>query len=192
MNYTVTFDNGRSAKVPANTLITEAMTQAGVYVAEPCGGQGRCGRCAVKVVGDGVRRRSTVRLSPDDVAEGYALACQTAVTGDVQIIIPDQDMLERHLTMDRVAAEVQVPVGYDPQRDQTIRRLHISLTPPSMDDQTDDWSRLLTAVRRQTNLQTLHISLPLLRKVGTILRDGNWQATAIIEDQSKEKTHKNK
>jgi uncharacterized 2Fe-2S/4Fe-4S cluster protein (DUF4445 family) len=184
MKHSVVFDTAVSPiMVETGTLLTDAAAQAGVYIAQPCGGQGRCGRCAVQVVDGGVRRRSTLRLSPEDVAEGYALACQSVIEGDARIVVPDQETLERTLTTDRVAAEVQVPAGYDPQREQSIRRLLLTLTPPSMDDQTDDWSRLQRAMAKQTGIAHLRVSLPLLQKIGTILREGDWRVTAVVEEQ---------
>ena len=60
-----------------------------------------------------MRRRSTLRLSAEDVAQGYALACQTVVEGDVLVHVPPQEKIERRLTTDRTVAEVTVPAGYD-------------------------------------------------------------------------------
>jgi uncharacterized 2Fe-2S/4Fe-4S cluster protein (DUF4445 family) len=184
--FTVLFDGFGPVQVAGGTLLTEAAVRAGVQIAQPCGGQGRCGRCAVQIQNGGVRRRSTLRLSAADVAAGYALACQTVVEGDAQVCVPMQETLERALTTDRTAVEVTVPLGYDPQRDQTIRRLYLTLPPPSLDDQRDDWSRLQTAVRQElatripTGLENLHISLPLLRQIGSILRAGEWRVTAVL------------
>ena len=177
---TISFAGNEPITVPRGTLLTEAAVRAGVQIAQPCGGQGRCGRCAVQAVDGHVRRRSTLRLSAEDVAAGYALACQTVVEEDVQVIVPDQDTLERTLTTDRIVAEVQVPTGYDPQRDQSIQRICLSLSPPNMDDQRDDWSRLQTTIRQQTGIETLHISLPLLRQIGPVLREGEWLVTAVL------------
>jgi len=42
-----------------------------------------------------VRRRSTLRLTAEDMAAGYALACQTVVEGDVRIVVPPQEKIER-------------------------------------------------------------------------------------------------
>jgi uncharacterized 2Fe-2S/4Fe-4S cluster protein (DUF4445 family) len=50
-----------------------------------------------------------------------------------------------------------------------------------MDDQTDDWSRLQTAIRQETGIESVQISLPLLRKIGKVLRDGEWRVTAVLE-----------
>ena len=185
MNHKVTFDNNQSIEVSTGTLVTDAATQAGIFVATPCGGQGRCGRCAVKVVHGGVRRRSTLRLSDEDVADGYALACQAVVEGDASIYVPEQEALERRLTTDRLVAEVQVPPGYDAQRDQSLQRVLLTLAPPSMDDQTDDWSRLQTAIRQETGIAELSISLPHLRRIGRVLREEDWLVTAVINTRTR-------
>ncbi len=169
------------AHVPTGTLLTEAARLAGVEIGQPCGGQGRCGRCAVQVTAGSVRRRSSLRLSAEDIALGYALACQSVVEGDATVVVPPQEKIERRLTVDRVAAEVQVPAGYNFRTRQTIHRVALSLTPPSMDDQTDDWSRLRKALRRQTDWSDVAISLPMLRRIGSVLREGGWQVTAILD-----------
>ena len=179
--HTVLFDSTHAARVATGALLTEAARLAGVEINQPCGGQGRCGRCAVQVASGSVRRRSSLRLSAEDIAQGYALACQTVVEGDATVLVPPQEKVERRLTVDRVAAEVQVPAGYHFRTHQTIHRLSLSLTPPSLDDQADDWSRLRTALRRQSDRSDVAISLPLLRRIGGVLRQGDWQVTAILD-----------
>ncbi|HHH81531.1 MAG TPA: 2Fe-2S iron-sulfur cluster binding domain-containing protein, partial [Chloroflexi bacterium] len=54
-------------EVPTGTLLSEAIALGGQELNQPCGGQGRCGRCAVLVEEGTVRRRSTIRLSADDM-----------------------------------------------------------------------------------------------------------------------------
>ncbi len=169
------------AHVPTGTLLTEAARASGVEIVQPCGGQGRCGRCAVHITNGDVRRRSTLRLSAGDVAAGYALACQSVVEGDVSVTVPPQEKIERRLTTDRVAAEVEVPIGYDARSMQTIQRMSLSLTPPSMEDQTDDWSRLVTALRQQAGVEKVDVSLPLLRRLGSMLREANWMVSVVFE-----------
>ncbi len=184
MQHTLTFTHNEkqaSVTVPTNTLLADAARLAGIDITQPCGGQGRCGRCAVQVTGGNVRRRSTLRLSPADLQQGYALACQTVVEGDAAIYIPPQEKIERRLTTDRVVAEVTVPADYDYDSAQTVRRVHVTLTPPSMDDQTDDWSRLQTALRLQHRIENPTCSLSLLRNIGSTLRQDDWHITAVIE-----------
>ncbi len=181
-DHTVTFDvAAQPVAVSTGTLLSEAARLAGVQLTQPCGGQGRCGRCAVQVTSGTVRRRSALRLTTQDIANGYALACQSVVEGDLTVIVPPQEKIERRLTTDRIVAEVAVPPGYDSQSAQTVRRLFLSLPEPQLDDQTDDWSRLQTALRQRAGISELRVSLALLQQVGTVLRQGNWQVTVVLD-----------
>jgi len=175
-------------EVATGTLLSDAAQQAGVDVLMPCGGQGRCGRCAVIVEDGAVRRRSTQRLSPDDVAAGYALACQTVVEGpalstaegDIVVRIPPQEKIERRLKESKRAAKVALPFPYD-LHDQSLRKYAITLEPPTLQDQTNDWSRLQRALARRYDQKGLQASLPVLRKLGPALREGEWTVTLVVD-----------
>ncbi len=182
--HTVIFDKKEPIQVSTGTLVSEAAAKAGSEINQPCGGQGRCGRCAVKVTEGDVRRRSTLRLSSEDVVEGYALACQSVIEGDVEITIPEQEKIERRLTTDRTAADVAVPAGYDPVLAQSLRRVYLTLSEPSMDDQTDDWSRLQRAARKQAGIATIKTDLAMLRKLGETVRAGEWKVTAVFNTKT--------
>ncbi|MBI5666490.1 MAG: DUF4445 domain-containing protein [Chloroflexi bacterium] len=180
--HTVTFDTApQPIHVPTGTLLVEAARLAGVDIHQPCGGQGRCGRCAVVVREGTVRRRSTLRLSGEDVANGYALACQSVVEGNAFITVPPQEAIERRLTTDLTAAAVAVPAGYNPTQAQTVQRVRLSLPPPSMDDQRDDWSRLQTTLRQQAGIELIRASLAQFQQIGRALREGNWRVTAVLD-----------
>jgi len=178
----VNFDNApESVQVPTGTLLTEAARQAGVEITQPCGGQGRCGRCAIRIEEGTVRRRSTLRLSAEDIEKGYALSCQTVVEGDVSVHVPPQEKIKRRLTTDKTVAEVRVPSSYQYESDQTIRRVLLKLLAPSMDDQIDDLNRVLTGLRQEHGYEDVAVSLTVLRKIGSVLREGEWQVTAILD-----------
>ena len=184
-DHTVTFDVApHPVTVPTGTLLVEAAQLAGVEIMQPCGGQGRCGRCAVRITSGTVRRRSTLRLSAGDIAAGYALACQSVVEGDISVHVPPQEKIERRLTTERTAAEVTVPAGYDPLIHQSVRRYALTLTPPSLEDQTDDWTRLQIALRQQAGIEQVQASLDTLRRIGSVLREGDWRVTATLAASS--------
>jgi len=167
--------------VPTGTLLVEAARLAGIDISQPCGGQGRCGRCVTLVTEGTVRRRSALRLSAADVEQGYALACQSVIEGGLTVTVPPQEKIERRLTTDRTVGEVFVPANYDPLMAQTIRRFSLTLPPPTLADQTDDWGRLRTALRQQAGLGDVTASLGTLRQLGRALRSGEWEVTAIVD-----------
>jgi len=146
----------------------------------PCGGQGRCGRCAVVVESGEVHRHSTQRLSAEDVAAGYVLACQTTVEGDLVVSIPPQERIERRIKESKHAAKVKLPFAYE-LRGQPLRKFVVTLDPPSLQDQTDDWSRLRRELARRYRLEDLQASLRVLSKLGRALRDGEWTVTVVVE-----------
>jgi uncharacterized 2Fe-2S/4Fe-4S cluster protein (DUF4445 family) len=183
--HTVSFDIAKkSVEVPTNTTLSDAAKQAGIEIQQPCGGQGRCGRCVVKIEKGRVRRRSDLRLSAEDIEQGYTLACQSVVEGNVTVSVPPQEKIQRRLVTDLTAKTVSVPEGYDNAIDQPIQRVKLTIPPPSMDDQTDDWSRLQRELRNTANIESPQISLSLLKEMGSILREGDWQVTAVLNTPS--------
>ncbi len=170
--YTVHFGpNDIAVTVPGGTTVGDAARLAGLDLNQPCGGQGRCGRCAV-IVDDArsvVRRRSTIRLSAEDVAAGYALACQTVIEGDAWVTVPPQEAIERRLVTQKTAVRVQVPFDYNPDRHQPIRRYFLRLDPPDYADQIDDWARVGRALAQQ-GISSPTTSVAVLRDLGRVLR----------------------
>ncbi len=170
----------RGVEVPCGTLLSEAAQKAGVDVNMPCGGQGRCGRCAVIVDEGSVRRLSTGRLSQEDVTAGYVLACQATAESDLVVTVPPQEKIERRLDTSKRAGKVKLPFPYSVD-DQPLRKFVVTLDPPSLQDQTDDWSRLQRELSRRYDLDDIRTSLPVLRGLASALREGDWTVTVVVE-----------
>lgn len=162
-------------------MILDATRDAGIDINVPCGGQGRCGRCAVVVEQGNVRRRSTLRLSAHDIAEGYALACQTVIESDLVVFVPPQEEVTRHLTTEKTAAKIAVPFAYDTRADQSVQRYFLEIEPPSLADNTDDFARIQRELATRYQVESVTASLPLLRKIASVLREANWRVTATVE-----------
>ena len=180
-SHRVTFSpSDRMVEVPTGTLIAEAIQAAGLEIAQPCGGQGRCGRCAVVMSGEGARRRSSLRLSSEDLESGYALACQTVVEGDLAVTLPEQEPIERRLVTDKAAARIRLPFAYDAARHQSIRTLRVFLPEPTLGDSRDDLSRLRDALA-SAGFPSVDIPLGLLTHMGDTLRQAEWAPYVVLE-----------
>ena len=173
----------KQVRVPTGTLLSEAIGIAGLEIQQPCGGQGRCGRCAVIVEDGGVRRRSTIRLTAKDLKAGYALACQAVVEGNVQLTIPPQEQVSRRLVTDRSARKIELPFSYDPAELQTLRALSVDLDEPSLTDQIDDLARLERALR-SLGVEQLDVSLENLTALGPGLRQSDWSPNVLLDFQA--------
>ena len=93
--YTVRFlPSGAAAAAGKDETLLAVARRAGLVVDAPCGGEGTCGKCVVRVpptARSGLRVEDDGVLSADDVREGLALSCQTVVAGDVEVFIPNAD-----------------------------------------------------------------------------------------------------
>ena len=178
---------GKSIGVPDDALLSDAIAQAGIDFNLPCGGQGRCGRCKVIVEKGEAKRPTSSRLSPIELEQGYTLACQTTVRGDLQVFIPPQEAIVRRLPSDKAAAEVpSLPVTCDWQSYPAVRQFFLTIEPPSLSDNTTDFERLKRELARQHGIKELGVSLPMLRKLAQALRESqiqgqDWQVTAVLE-----------
>ena len=178
---------GREVAVPAGTLLSSAVRQAGTEMNLPCGGQGRCGRCKVRVEAGQVQHKGEGRLSAEERAEGYVLACQTAVLSDMRVFVPPQEAIERHLPSDKTAAErPTLPAECDWRSTPWVRQFALTIEPPSLADNTTDLERLKRELARQHGLSELTANLPVLRRLAATLRQSAaegqpWQVTAVLE-----------
>lgn len=82
---------GAEFKAPHGSFLRDLLFEQGVEF--PCGGQGRCRGCRVRVIGgtaevnDSQRRR----LSPGELADGWRLACQCSLESDLEIELRQWD-----------------------------------------------------------------------------------------------------
>jgi len=82
---------GKVIEVEQGTVLLNAIREAGIRIRSICGGNGECGTCKVILNKGEVSRLSSKYdkwLSPQEVSEGYFLACQIRVLSDGEFTIP--------------------------------------------------------------------------------------------------------
>jgi uncharacterized 2Fe-2S/4Fe-4S cluster protein (DUF4445 family) len=174
--------SGKVVEVEVGTLLSDAAVEAGVALNLPCGGQGRCGRCRVKVEHGSVSHRSGVRLSSAELSEGWALGCQAVIKGDAVVVVPEQEAIEVEFITKTVGAErVALAAQYTGERDPCVRRVYAQIEAPSLDDQTTDWDRLLRALSLQHDIHNVTASLSTMQTLARDLREAEWNVTAVLD-----------
>jgi ferredoxin-NADP reductase len=73
-----------TAPIFAGSTILDAADRAGVFIDNACR-SGTCGSCRVKLAKGAARMAVEDALSGEDKTDGYILACQAEVTGDVVV-----------------------------------------------------------------------------------------------------------
>ena len=120
----------KQIEVPDGTTILEAEIQAGLCPDAPCGGQGKCGKCLVKINGEIVK------------------ACQTLVHSEMKVdtLISSQ----KHAIL---TEGLNRPVAFKPGL-----FIHpVKLEKAIAGDNRSDWERLVTEVRKTSGLEMTHV-----------------------------------
>lgn len=159
-------------QVPVGTSILQAAVSAGLQVVSTCGGKGTCGKCKVQIPTEAhsqITETEKKFLSATELATGWALACRHFLTEDLMVKLSEQkDVYDRKTAF---AGVRQIKVA------PRVRKIPLTLSKPSVEDQTPDWDRLRAALPGmgiQFN-RDVAVSLP------GVLRQGNFQVTAVLD-----------
>lgn len=167
---TVTFfPDGKSITVEAGTRLTVAATQAGAFVDAPCGDRGVCGKCRVQA-GEGLGEITAAErklLSPDDLADGWRLACQATVVADTSVRVP-------YGSLQTVLGGALKHKHLKPN----VRKVFVRLPEPSISDQRADVLRLREALAPDGPLP--RVRLEAARDLGRVLRAAGFAVTAVL------------
>ncbi len=171
--------SGKTVTVPDGSLLLEAAARAGIDLDTPCGGQGRCGRCRVRVEQGQVSSQENQRLTAKQVADGWVLACTSRVRGDLVISVPPKREREKVVPETRdTRAETAMVCGF--RFSPSIQQIVVKVPPPSLEDAANDLERVRRVLAAEHGIDQIDIGLPVLQKLARALRQGGWQITAIV------------
>ncbi|MDW7712124.1 MAG: ASKHA domain-containing protein [Deferrisomatales bacterium] len=105
--------SGRAIPVTQGGTVLEALRRAGIELESPCGGEGVCGKCRVRVEGpEGVPETPHRLLPAHEAREGWRLACRLVPEGDLTVHLPPDALLDaRILEGERLCAGRLAPAA---------------------------------------------------------------------------------
>ena len=169
--YAVDFEPlGRRTSCREGASLLEAARRAGIPLASVCGGRGTCGQCRVRASGplSPPTAQELERLSAGELAAGYRLACQAKVLGPTTVLVPPVAEVQYKVALPLPIARR----GLQPN----VRKLHLRLPPPSLEDQRPDLTRLRDALGGDL----AGADLVALRQLPRALRGADWRITAVL------------
>lgn len=175
MQHTVIFEpDGCRASCEEQSNLLAVARRYGIDLESPCGGTQVCGKCAVKLEQDAVLaevcEQERKLLPPDDLQQGYRLACCTEVKGDLVAFIPEKSRRTQQVILENGRA---TPCSLHP----AIRLVFLELDKPSMIDSRDDCRRLVDGLHAAGIAGELTIDYQVLRHLPAIVRAGRWNLT---------------
>ncbi len=168
----------RAVRVPPGVTVFDSASWNGIAIDSTCGGHGTCRKCKVRIAPESESRHVTPitrhderTFSPEQLDEGWRLACLVRATRDLAVDVPP-------LTTRPKAATVGV--GRQVILRPAVQKRYVELSEPTLADQRTDLARLLDAI---DDLE-LTVDLPVLRRLPTVLRAADFKVTAVIVDEA--------
>jgi uncharacterized 2Fe-2S/4Fe-4S cluster protein (DUF4445 family) len=171
-----------------DTLLDVAQ-RMGVYVSSLCGGDMICGKCRLVVKEGQVFEEQHMLLSREEVRRGYVLACASHPRSDLVVEIPIESRMEgKQIVVDedaqRFSGLARVDLDkYEFERATLTEKHYLELSPPSLEDNLSDLSRLFRALRQKVDAPVMQTGLKNIRRLPQILRRGDWKVTATLGER---------
>ncbi|GIH77601.1 ASKHA domain-containing protein [Planobispora longispora] len=183
----------REVTVPPGVSVFEAASWNGVAIDSTCGGHGTCRKCKVRVAAPGagggndgsapdradgtggagcpvpVSRLDPRAFTPEQLREGWRLACLARAVSDLEVEIPALSTRPKAAT---------VGVGRQVILRPAVQKRYVELAEPSLSDQTPDLERLLAALDDLEPVPDLHA----VRAAGKTMRAADFKVTAVVVD----------
>lgn len=180
--------SGCRGYIEKGKTLKEASVALGVDIEGVCGEKAICGTCKVRIE-EGNFEKYGITSTRDNLSpmgpterkffnlqqeeEGYRLACQTKIMGDVVIFVPEESRMGKQVVR---KAATDRPIEVKP----AVKKYYVELKKATLEDTLGDCERLSNELSRKYDLSNLTIDYQVLMELQNAVRDGDWKVTASI------------
>lgn len=196
--YTITFFHPHPTRIEVKKGrdLLSAAVAAGIHLNSSCGGDGVCGRCKVIVKKGEIKSEPSGRISMQERQQGYVLACQSTVHGDVEVEVPAESRLELDKISEEDAKLLRLKGIYsqavDVEKGKRVikeglfthsplaTKVYLELPPPSLTDTISDLERLYREIRKTSDVPIMQTGLTNIKRLGRLFRESSWKVTVLL------------
>ena len=178
----------KEIEVQEETLLLDALEEAGINIDTPCGGTGGCGKCKV-VIKRGISEANEVEkkfLTGEEIKNGFRLACQAKVAQDTTVEIPSEIRLDFKRAYAAHAKGDIHPAKKQFSLESGIKKVFLTLEKPSLDDQRSDLARIKDQLSFKgiSHAADIRIPMEILQKIPVLIREAAFKVTvSLFEDE---------
>lgn len=161
---------GKKITVKDNANLLRALQEEGYPIQSPCGGEGTCGKCRVRVLKGAEPPTETEKklLDGDELTNGVRLSCVTSVKRDMVVEILDiAQPAEAKEALNKLIEGVAIGSG--------IEKHYLKLPLPGRDDQRPDTERIADGLGKKPSFP-----LSILKRLPAILRENDFKITVTV------------
>ncbi|MDR1149645.1 MAG: ASKHA domain-containing protein [Spirochaetaceae bacterium] len=193
-NYTINFKIEGGDPVSVTGYSTESVLdiakRAGVVIDAPCGGNGTCGKCRIKLLSGEVLGEQSAHITELDASEGWRLACGIKPASNLELFLPasaqafqsrirvtDFSGVREKAAFDDLRASLKA-LGFE--GDCGIEKVSVEVSEPSLEDAAADRERVEAALVGKLGVSGVKFSLFALRRLPYALRNGGFKLTLVL------------
>lgn len=166
-SYQVVFEPiAKLASCDADETLLACARSIGLEIAGPCGGQGTCHGCQIKIL-----EGEIINGQADEV---WQLACQIKPHSDLVVELSARSLATPERT-DVPGLDIKAPA------EPVVRGIAVTMSPPTIADCRADMQRLADELGAQ-GASLRQIPLSVLVILPEILRGQDWRGTAVLDD----------
>jgi len=161
---------GVIVEAEAGQTVLQAAAAGGVSIEAVCGGRGTCGKCRI-VATEGLSPLTDAerrKLTPEEIAAGYRLACQALVVGDTIVSVPEESRISQ-------VSILSDGVDCDAALDPWVSLYAVEVPEATIEDQVAD----LDNIARYLGAPTLAPTLAAARQAPAALRADGGRVTVV-------------
>ena len=164
---------GDRLKVKEEANLFHFLVHHSYFVPNACGGLGTCGKC--KVLIHKGRKSPTeseqIHLTQAELEEGWRLACQQKIRGDINCRISHVDETTPTLEIREDATHIALDPG--------IEKIYLELPQPGHKDQRPD----IVRIQEELGIKRLTFPLSIMRRVPHVLRESKFKVTITKDNE---------
>ena len=195
---TFKFENSEDVTVFAafGESLLEVARKTNVAIDAPCGGNGACGKCKVKLVGGTLDSKKTSHISDEEYAAGWRLTCISKIIDDVEVLVPDiASAYKSRMKMADLSSAEEVKI-FEELKEQiaevgielknNLEVIDVTMSAPTLDDTMPDNERFTWAVEEVTGMDKIRVPYSVIKKMAHVFRASDFHVKAVIRKTGKD------
>lgn len=172
-----------SVDIDRETDLITVAEMAGIEINAPCGTNGTCGKCIVRIASGEVHTHDTGMLSQTAIQAGYVHACKSKTAEvDVTIVIPERlskkgKFADFSKDIDKINPGL-LPEVWQIQPLSKRYAFQVPLAQP--EDGLSDLDRLNATVKAELGDKDMDVPLPIMRNLAQTLREEQGNITLTV------------
>jgi len=175
-------------RIENDDTVIRAALEAGVHVNASCGGEGVCGKCRVLIEDGTVGGGISEKLSAEDQARGYRLACRAKVQSDLVVRIPVESAIDPGVLKLQAAPRRTAHIremNFEELKEKglfvaPVDKIFLELPEPTAQDNLPDITRLISFLQLEHDEHRLDVTLAMIRKIPQVIREDEFRVTATL------------